>query len=65
MPHSIMWAVKARKIKKAGHVSQTGREVNFVGGVLWECDNVEDPYTDRSKILKRSSIYRLGRFRLH
>lgn len=47
MPHSPMWIVKARKIKKAGHVSQTGTEVNFVGRVLWECDNMDDPYTDR------------------
>jgi hypothetical protein len=42
MPNNIRWAVKARKVKKAGHVSWTGTEVNFVRGVFWESDNMDD-----------------------
>jgi hypothetical protein len=47
MPYSIRWAVKGRKVKKAGHASWTGTEVNFVRGVFWESDNMDDKHTDR------------------
>lgn len=41
MPNNIRWIVKARKVKKAGHTSRTGTEVNFVRGVFWESNNMD------------------------
>ena len=47
MPNNIRWVVKARKVKEAGHASRTGTEVNFVTGVFWESNNMDDKHTDR------------------